>query len=299
MTKRTILITILAIFLAISFVTAAQPLPHAFEGKIIAKDGTETNMKTITAKINGVTTAIEKINNDSYAIIIIDNTGLGGQIEFFIGEEKATTTYSFKAFEVTKADLIFNTIPDETTGSCGDGICAVEECSFCAIDCPVSKCLNNNVCDTAIGEDYMTAPSDCIICGDGTCNGGETCSTCAADCGACSMPTSSGSGGGSGGGGSGYNPKKTLIEEQNQTISNLTKTNDNLGIGIATLNENIEDEVIEVKGKNKFLNWITGHATIDEDGNYTRNNVSPIIITIILVLSIGIYVFYRGKRKRK
>lgn len=42
---------------------------------------------------------------------------------------------------------------------------------------------------------------DCpISCGDGICNGDETCSTCSADCGQCSSSSSSSSGGGSGGG---------------------------------------------------------------------------------------------------
>jgi hypothetical protein len=39
-------------------------------------------------------------------------------------------------------------------------------------------------------------------CGDGSCNNGETCETCPADCGTCS----SGNGGGGGGGGGGYTP---------------------------------------------------------------------------------------------
>jgi len=37
-----------------------------------------------------------------------------------------------------------------------------------------------------------------LYCGDGTCNNGETCSTCSADCGACSTTPSTGGGGGGG-----------------------------------------------------------------------------------------------------
>ncbi|MBU4087000.1 MAG: hypothetical protein KKB21_05490, partial [Nanoarchaeota archaeon] len=36
-----------------------------------------------------------------------------------------------------------------------------------------------------------------LTCGDGTCNNGETCSTCAADCGSCPATSSGGGGGGS------------------------------------------------------------------------------------------------------
>ncbi|MBU2638763.1 MAG: S8 family serine peptidase [Nanoarchaeota archaeon] len=39
-------------------------------------------------------------------------------------------------------------------------------------------------------------------CGNGVCDGSDTCSSCSADCGACSTTTSSGGGGGGGGGGS-------------------------------------------------------------------------------------------------
>ncbi len=38
-------------------------------------------------------------------------------------------------------------------------------------------------------------------CGDGSCNGAESCSTCSADCGACAASSSSSGGGGGGGGG--------------------------------------------------------------------------------------------------
>lgn len=41
---------------------------------------------------------------------------------------------------------------------------------------------------------------DCpVVCGDGICEGSESCSTCSADCGACSSSSSSGGGGGGGG----------------------------------------------------------------------------------------------------
>lgn len=51
--------------------------------------------------------------------------------------------------------------------------------------------------------------TDCLpiapTCGDGTCNGDETCSTCSHDCGECSLATT----GGGGGGGGGYTSETT------------------------------------------------------------------------------------------
>ena len=194
---KKISLVIIFLLLSLSLVLAAQPIPHAFEGQIISKDGSSANGKTLIAKLDGATTGQTIVNGNTFKITVIDNTGTGGTIRFFMGGEKSAESFSFNAFEVTKTNLTFNTIPAQTIGKCGDGICAVEECSFCAIDCPVAKCNHNGVCDSAIGEDYVTAPNDCNSCGDGTCNNGETCSSCSKDCGACS--TSSGGGGGGGG----------------------------------------------------------------------------------------------------
>ncbi len=50
----------------------------------------------------------------------------------------------------------------------------------------------NDLGCTQYGDDDETDP---ISCGDGTCNGGESCATCSADCGVC--PSGGGGGGGS------------------------------------------------------------------------------------------------------
>ena len=57
---------------------------------------------------------------------------------------------------------------------------------------------------------YSTFSStDSSLCGDGTCNGTETCSTCPSDCGTCPVTDGGGSSGGGGGGGI----RKTTEEE--------------------------------------------------------------------------------------
>ncbi|MBK8257306.1 MAG: hypothetical protein IPK82_32110 [Polyangiaceae bacterium] len=72
--------------------------------------------------------------------------------------------------------------------NCGNNICDMfETCANCPGDC----CCGDLVCDMA-SEDCMSCPADCGICsssssgggscGDGTCDGGETCLSCAADC---------------------------------------------------------------------------------------------------------------------
>jgi hypothetical protein len=80
-------------------------------------------------------------------------------------------------------------------GSCGDDVCTVvpdaESCyaNSCQADC--GKCPNGVPCtlnaDCASGRCLgVCAPQ--TFCGDFSCNGSETCSTCAFDCGDCCAP---------------------------------------------------------------------------------------------------------------
>jgi len=281
--KKTLLIGLVFLF-SISLVFAAQPLPHAFEGQIFSEDGSLTSGKTMITKLAGAVTAQTTINGNSFKITVIDNTGYGGLIEFFMGDEKADLSFYFKTFEVTKTNLTFDTIPDETVGSCGDGICAVEECSFCAIDCTVSKCKNNNVCDVAIGEDYITAPNDCSSCGDGACNNYETCSTCSEDCGACPTDGSPGGGGGSGGGGS-YSPASTATTTDNSSVLNIDQ-----------LNKESNESVVQVETNKGFFSWITGFVIGDEEEG-GKTGIGLIVLAIILLAII--YFILKNKKFKK
>lgn len=81
-----------------------------------------------------------------------------------------------------------------------DSSCA-SECAGCGAKCPsVSKCGDDN-CDFNT-EDEFSCPNDCYYasCGDGICDvsGGETCTSCAQDCGMCSVGTGSVGGCGNG-----------------------------------------------------------------------------------------------------
>lgn len=283
--KKTIMLTI-ALVLAISLVFAATPTPHAFEGKIIINDGSLTSGNNLTAQVDGAVTAITTIDDNNYKITVICNLLSCETVEFFINGEKSHSNFGFKAFEVTKANLTFDTIPPTTIGSCGDGICAVEECSFCAIDCSIIKCSNNNVCDAAIGEDLMTAVDDCSICGDGYCTGDETSTTCSTDCQSTSTGSSS-SGGGGGGSSGGSSESPTNTEKEIETQEAIKS----LSIDIDELNENL-NETIEITDANKrFFNWITGFS-IQEDGESNSNNLA-----IILVILIILYFVFNNRKK--
>src|SRR3989344_410471 len=81
--------------------------------------------------------------------------------------------------------------------------------------------------ETAGAYELFTTTSGNITCGDGTCNGDETCSSCSSDCGVC--PVTPPSGGGGGGGGA------TTEEKADFTIQNFEK--------IIYLTKNIEKVV--------------------------------------------------------
>jgi len=109
-----------------------------------------------------------------------------------------------------------------------------------------------------------TAP----VCGDGTCSGGETCSTCAADCGACGSATPLRNTGGPSGGG-GISPSLTIKIEgecagQDVTISTLNTYGNparEASILIRSGNTTIFEEKTNDDGQIIF--------TFDEAGEYT------------------------------
>ena len=190
----------------VSTLVLAISYPHAFHGTIDVKDGKNPNGQTLIGKINGIATGSSIISNNQYDIIIEDYSGSGGVIKFYINNEKADESFNFISFEVTKSNLTFDTILEESS-ECGNNICNNGECSSCPVDCEFSECSGNGRCDTEIGETCASVPEDCGVCeycGDGTCNNDETCTTCETDCGACSSSNSGSSGGGGGRGGGGY-----------------------------------------------------------------------------------------------
>ncbi len=277
----------------IGFVFAAQPFPHDFEGFIVSEDGTSSNVKTLIVSVDGAVTGTTKIVNGYYRVTALDNMGYGGDVEFFIGDEEAREVFSFEKFGDSIVNLTFSTIPDlpgEGVGFCGDDVCAVGECSFCAIDCPVSLCLGNGECDAAIGEDYVTAPTDCVSCGDGVCNGVESCSSCSGDCGACDSgsgsdggsSSSGGSGGGSGSGG-GFGVESEDInsssnESQEKKVFGTTSIED-----LNTVSSESKPE--ETEG---FSSLITG-AVIGSGPN------SWMTAFVLIALVLGVFFFLKGR----
>jgi uncharacterized protein YkwD len=76
--------------------------------------------------------------------------------------------------------------------TCGNDTCDADEtCTNCPTDCgPCEPVCGDGTCEAAgtPPESWGAGAADCgpcTSCGDGACNGGETCESCAGDCGPC------------------------------------------------------------------------------------------------------------------
>lgn len=114
--------------------------------------------------------------------------------------------------------------------------------------------------DLSIG----TAP----VCGDGTCNGSETCSTCEADCGGCGGGSLGGGGSGGGGGGGGTPALVVKVEGScvgQPVVVTVLNTVGNPARGAKVLvsldGATVEEKVTPADGKASF--------TLLEAGDYT------------------------------
>lgn len=214
MRKFTSIIFVLILLINLSFL-AAMSYPHAFHGTVTIKDGQNPTGQTLIGMINGVATGSCVILNGEYDLVIEDNIGNGGEIEFYIGYEKAEEISEFVTFEVTELNLTFDLIPLDF-GDCGNHDCEANECSTCPIDCGIAECIGNGICDIEMGE---------------------TCSTYPEDCGVCPVPSSGGSSGGGGGGSSGGSSGGGSSSIISTTNENTSTSVDEVIKGIQTLNE--------------------------------------------------------------
>ncbi len=111
------------IFLISSVLAMSQP--EGFNGDIIVKGGGNVEGKTLVGFLNGNEAGSAIIHNNKFDIIITDETEAneGGEIEFYIGDEKAEETFIFETMLVVSTDLTFTILlidDDDTTTNNGD-----------------------------------------------------------------------------------------------------------------------------------------------------------------------------------
>jgi len=282
--KREILFTLLFLIL-IGLVFADHFLPpHVFGGNIEYSEDIENCEITANFRGNdiGVVGYVEE--NNKYEAEIFTN-GEGGEVIFYIGAIEAYPAVEAEEFEpgrYTPVDLTIN--DDPVCGSCGNGVLNAGE------ECDGNDWGDVNDCFDLGGEGDIGCSQSCTFvgcifppeesCGDGTCNGLETCSSCSADCGACSSnnnPGGSGggnNGGGGGGGGGGSNNNQNTVE-----FESLGNNGDNP-------NENINLQTNENPAP--VTGGIIGFAK-------TGTGIG-LIIAIVIVIA-GIFVMVVRKRK--
>ncbi len=256
--KKEIIFIGMIFLLSVSLVGAIS-YPHAFYGKIVVQDGKSAEGLTLVGKVGGIATGSTEIINESYNIVVTNPLGGNEKVEFYIGDEKAKEEPIFETFGISHLNLTFNTI-SENQIECGNNICEEGECSLCPIDCKISECRGNGICEPEMDEDCITAPEDC---------------------GSCPSSGGGGSGGGGGGGSSGSssNNYKTDSSKEN-TITEKNKESPQEDFGIKTI-ETLNKEEQE----NKKLTGITG-AVVGFLGS--GKGISLIVGLIIFLSGLGV-----------
>jgi len=147
------------------------------------------------------------------------------------------------------------------------------------------------------GLSHSGVKEQLTFCGDNVCNGGETCSDCSKDCGACPAPVSDGGGGGGGGGGSYSSASTKENNTENKTESEkpdvIPEIND-MDEKITGINETINDV-------NKSGFSITG-AFGSVVSKFRENNLYVfygIILVIVVILGIKLCPGFVRKLKSK
>jgi hypothetical protein len=143
-----------------------------------------------------------------------------------------------------------------------------------------------------IGKSEISFSVDVPYCGNSVCDNGETCSTCASDCGACSSSSSSSSGSSGGGGGGGGGGSAATVKKTNNTkVENLSFAQANTD-GETPAQNNAETTIQNENGEKS--NWITGaFSTI---GNAITKTKSLIFGLAAIIIIFVIIIFVRNKK---
>ncbi len=243
---------IFAMILLISFVSAGSCPPNipvsyygtvSFDGELLEGD------YIIKAMLNHEISGLSEIVDGNYYLDVSPCYGItSGTISFVINGVEANKEVSYDTENFGKEielNLTLNTKPPEEN-VCGNGhIDAGEECDDDNTD-DSDGC--SSICEIEYNYICTGQPSICVekqdpFCGDGSCNDGETCSSCSRDCGQCDDDDDNGGGGG--GGGSSNPPTLPnddgviVLSDGNEEPETLgdseSDTQDNVGTGLGAV----------------------------------------------------------------
>ena len=231
--------------------------------------------------LNHKISGLSEIVDGEYYLDVSPCYGItSGTISFVINgiEANEGVNYDTENFgKEIELELTVNSLPSEEN-VCGNGhIDAGEECDDGNTD-DSDGC--SSICEVEYNYICTGQPSICVerqdpFCGDGSCNDGETCSTCSQDCGSCSSGSSPGGGSPSGG----------------SPSSSSTTPNDD---GIIVLDETEEEVEEETPEETEEQNVGTGLGAVI--GFIKTGKGIGLIFGLIVVVLAGI-VLIAQKRK--
>jgi len=112
---------------------------------------------------------------------------------------------------------------------------------------------DNSTCANKVDSEVYNLTVSLVSCGDGSCNGAETCSTCETDCGACPAPSPApGSGGGGGGGAAGESSQGCHVDSC-KIDSKILRTKEKMIIWVCFGSLGLELRITEVRNQSLTL----------------------------------------------
>ncbi len=199
--------------------------------------------------------------------------------------------------KITGKTITGNAIQCWANSDCPEG-------EFCYVNLP--GCMANPSRDCPTQEFFCSSSA---YCGDGTCNNGETCSSCPADVGACPTNDGGGSGGGGGGGGGSggsATAKNTQIDNSATTsVGDTPPEENNEETNLADENQTPQEETPSIW--QRILNFFRGGeptgaaitgAAIGKDGQTGGRNMGIIIITLVVIAGIAGVLIWHNKKKK-
>ncbi len=289
--KKIIMFVFVLILVGIGSVLALNcppSLPKTFYGTVLYDNEILDGEFVIRALMNEDIIGSGEVSNGEYLIDVSPCFGATGQVSFIINGIEANEIGEFNG-EVdwgksVNLDLTVNEIPP-SNDPCGNGVIDLgEECDGTNLagrdinDCGKGW-IGTISCNSNCEIDYSncTAP----YCGDGTCNNDESCSSCSADCGACSSGGGGSGGGGGGGGGSSGGSSSSSFSTTSISSSDSTNNENNDNKEIVKLSDTSQNNL------ESFFSKITGAVV----GSGRIKFIIPLVfVVLIVVIGVGVYV---------